>query len=58
MENLRENFLKLKEGLEQEAEVNFKKSRMIVTGLKEEILQSKVDPSTKCCKTAMANAVL
>ena len=47
MENLRGKLLKWKEVFEsKELKVNLKKTKVIVSGLKEEILKSKVDPSS------------
>ena len=45
MENLREKFLNCKEAFEsKKMKVNLKKTKMMVSGLKEKILQSEVDP--------------
>ena len=38
--------------------MNLKKTKVIVSGLKGEILKSKADPCAKCGKKAMENSVM
>ena len=59
MENLKKKFLKLKEAFESKGlQVNIKKTKVMVSGLKGEVLESKVDPCVKCGKRVMANSVV
>ena len=59
IENLKEKFLKWKEAFEsKEMEVNLKKTKIMVSGLKNELLKSKVDPCAKCSQRMMANWVM
>ena len=59
MENLKEKFLKWKEAFEnKELKVNFKKMKVMVSGLKGEVPNGKVDPCAKCGKRVMANSVM
>ena len=49
IENLKEKFLKWKEAIESKGlKVNFKKTKVMVSGSKGEVLKSKVDPCAKC----------
>ena len=51
MENLKEKFFKWKEAFKnKELKVNFKKTKVMVSNSKDEVLQSKVDPYAKCGK--------
>ena len=51
MENLKEKFLKWKEAFESKGlKVNLKQTKVVVSGLKGEVLKSKVDPCAKCGK--------
>ena len=54
MKNLREKFLKSKEVFESK----WLKTKVMVSGSKQEILKSKVDPCTKCSQRVMANSEL
>ena len=55
--NLRDKFLKWREAFEsKKLKFNLKKDKVMVSGSKEEILESKVDPCAKCGKMAMANS--
>ena len=59
IENLKEKFLKWKAAFEsKEMKVNLKKIKVMVSGLKNELLKSKVDPCAKCSKRMMANWVM
>ena len=59
IENLKEKFLKWKQTFESKGlKVNLKKTKLMVSGLKGEVLKSKVDPCAKCCKKVMANSVM
>ena len=59
IENLKEKFFKWKKVFESKGlKVNFKKTKVIVSGLKGEVLKSKVDPYAKCGKRVMASAVI
>ena len=59
MENLRDNFLKWREALESKRlKVNFKKTKVMVGGSKEQIIKYKVDHCAKCSKMVMAISVL
>ena len=56
IENLKEKFLKWKEAFESKGlKVNFKKTKVMVSGSKGEVLNSKVDPCAKYGKRVMAN---
>ena len=58
-ENLKEKFLKWKEAFESKwLKGNLRKTKVIVSGSKGEVLKSKVDPRTKSGKTVMANSVM
>ena len=58
MENLKE-FLKWKEPFESKGlKVNLKKTKVMVSGLKDEILKCKVDTCAKWGKRVMANSVM
>ena len=58
MENIKERFLKWKKAVEsKKLKINFT-TNMMVSGLKDEVLQFKVDPCTKCGKRVMANLVM
>ena len=58
MENLKEKF-EWKEVFESKGlKVNLKKTKVIVSGSKSEVLKSKVDPCAKCGKRVMANSVM
>ena len=59
MENLKEKFLKLKEAFECKGlKVNRKKTKVMVSGLKDEVFNSKVDPCAKLGKREIANSVM
>ena len=59
LQNLREKVLKWKERFESKGlKINLKKTKVLVSDLKEEILKGKVDPRAKCGKRAMKNSVL
>ena len=59
IENLKERFLKWKEAFESNRlKVNLKKTKVMVSGLKAEVLKSKVDPCAKCGKRVMANLLM
>ena len=59
MENLKEKFLKSKEAFESKGlKVNLKKTKVMVSVSKSEVLKSKVDPCAKCGKRVMANSVM
>ena len=55
IENFKEKFLKWKEAFESKLKVNLKKTKVMVSGSKDEVLKSKVDPCAKCGKRVMAN---
>ena len=58
IENLKKKFLKWKETFERKGlNVNLKKTKVMVSSLRGEVLQSKVDPCAKCSKRVMANSV-
>ena len=58
-ENLKEKFLKWKEAFESmRLKVNLKKTKVLVSGSKGEVLKSKVDPCAKYGKRIMANSVM
>ena len=59
IENLNEKFLKWKEAFEsKELKVKLKKTKVMVSGSKGEVLKSKVDPCAKCGKRVMANSMM
>ena len=59
MEILKEKFLKWKEAFESKGlKVNLKKTKVMVSVSKGEVLKSKVDPCAKCGKMVIANLVL
>ena len=59
MENLKEKFLKWNGAFESKRlKVNLKKSKVMISSSKDEILKSKVDPCAKCSKRMMANSVM
>ena len=59
IENLKEKFLKWKDAFESKGlKVNLKKTKVMVSGSKGEVLKSKVDPCAKCGKRVMANSVM
>ena len=59
LENLRKKILKWKKAFDsKELKVNLEKIKVIVSGLKEEILKSSVDPCAKRGKRVRANSML
>ena len=59
IENLKEKFFKWKEAFESKGlKVNLKKTKVMVSDLKDEVLKSKVDPCAKCRKRVMANSIM
>ena len=59
IENLKERFFKLKEAFERKGlKVDLKKTKVMVSGSKGEVVKSKVDPCAKCGKTVMENSVM
>ena len=59
IENFKEKFLKWKEAFESKRlKVYLKKTKVMVSGLKGEVLKSKVGPYVKCGKRVMANSVM
>ena len=59
IENLKEKFLKWKEAFESKGiKVNLKITKVMVSGSKGEVLNSKVDSCAKCGKKVMANSVM
>ena len=59
IENLKEKFLKWKEAFESKRlKMNLKKTKVMVSGSKGEVLKSKVDPCAKCGKRMMVNSVM
>ena len=59
IENLKEKFLKWEEAFESNGlKVNFRKTKVMVSRSKGEILKSKVDPCAKCAKRVRANSVM
>ena len=59
MENLKEKFFKCKEAFKSKGlKVNLKKIKVMVSDLKDEVLNSKVDPCAKCGYRVMANLVM
>ena len=58
MEDLKE-VLKWKEAFESiDLKVNFKKTKVMLSGLKGEAIQSKVDSCARCGKRVMENSVM
>ena len=56
---LKQNFFKWKEAFERKGlTVNLKKTKVMVSGSKGEVLRSKADPYSKCGKRVMANSVI
>ena len=54
-----DDFLKWKEAFESKGlKVNLKKTKVMVSDLKGEVLKSKVNPCAKCAKRVMANSVM
>ena len=59
MKNLKEKFFKWKEAFESKGlKVNLKKTKVMVSGSKDEVLKSRVDPCAECGKRVMANSVM
>ena len=59
IENLKEKFLKWKEAFESKRlKMNLKKTKIMVSGSKDEVLKSKVDPCAKCGKIETTNSVV
>ena len=59
IDNSKVRFLKWKEAFEsKELKVNLKKTKVMVSGSKGELLESKVDPCAKCSKRVMANLLM
>ena len=59
IENLQEKFLKRKEAFKSKGlKVNLKKTKVMVSNSKGEVLKSKVDPCTKCDNRVMANSIM
>ena len=62
IENLKDKFLKWKQAFESKVKmkvkVNLKKAKEIVSGLKDEVLKSKVYPCAKCGQRVTANSVM
>ena len=59
MENLREKFLKWKEAFKsKELKVNLQKTKVMVSGSKQEILKSKANPCAKRGRRVMTNSML
>ena len=59
IQNLKKKFLKWKEAFECKGlKVNLKKTKVMVSSSKHEVLQSKVDSCAKCGKRVMANSVM
>ena len=59
MQNLKKKFSKWKEAFKSKGlKVNLKKTKVMVSGSKGEVLKSKVDPCAKCGKRVMANSVM
>ena len=59
IENLKEKFLKWKKAFDsKELKVNLKKTKVMVSGSKGEVLKSKVDPCAKCGKRVIANSIM
>ena len=59
VENLKVKFFKLKEAFESKGlKVNLKKTKVMMSGSKGEVLKSKVDPCAKCGKRVMAISVM
>ena len=55
---MKENYLKWKAFESKGVKVNLKKTKVMVSDLKSEVLKSKVDPCVKCGKRVMANLVM
>ena len=56
---LKEKLLKWKETFESKGlKVNFKKTKVMVSGLKGEVLENKVDPCAKCIEKVIKNSVM
>ena len=59
IESLKEKFLKWKKAFESKGlKANFKKTKVMVSSLKGEVLKSKVDSCAKCGKRVMANSLM
>ena len=59
MDNLKEKFLKWKDAFESKGlKVDLKKTKLMVSGSKGEVLKSKVDPCVKCSKMVMVISVM
>ena len=59
MENLKEKTLKWQEAFESKGpKVNLKKTKVMMSGSKGEVLRSKVDPCAKCGKRVIENLVM
>ena len=59
VENWKEKFLKWKEAFESKGlKVNLKKTKVILSNSKGEVLKSKVDSWAKCAKRMMTNSVM
>ena len=57
--NLKEKFLQWIEAFESKGlKVNLKKTKMMVSGSKGEVVKSEVDPWAKCSKRVMANSMM
>ena len=57
--NLKKKFLKWKEAFESKGlKVSLKKTKVIASGSKGEVLKSKVNPFAKCGKRVMKNSVI
>ena len=58
-EILKEKFSNWREAFESKGlKVNLKKTKVMVSGSKGEVLKNEVDPCTKCCRRVMANSVM
>ena len=59
IENLKEKLLKWREAFKNKRlKVNLKKTKVMMSGLKSEVLKSKVDSCAKCGKRVMTNLVM
>ena len=59
IENLKEKFFKWKEAFESRGlKVNLKKTKVMVSVSKGEVLQSKIDLCAKCSESVLANLVM
>ena len=59
IEHLRKKFSKWKKTFESKGlNINLTKTKVIVSGSKDEVLRSKVDPYAKCGKKVMASSVV